>query len=79
MVARPIPYASEQGIFSAYQGIEAGKQGTWRAIRDLAPSVDDVRKFRFINVVFDQINPDIRLSWPNITHIVTIYSCTHQM
>src|SRR5262252_2472999 len=38
------------------------------AIRDLASSVDDVRKFRFINLVFDQINPDIRLSPPNITH-----------
>ena len=38
------------------------------AIRDLASSVDDVRKFRFINLVFDQINPAIRLSPPNITH-----------
>src|SRR5262245_38590148 len=37
---------------------------TWRRDQGSGAAVADVRKFKFINLVFDQINPAIRLSPP---------------
>ena len=65
MLYAPIPYASEQGIFAAFQGIKSGAQGNsrpdqgisrWSAIWRFA--VVTTRSFRQISNVAEKANKD---------------------